>query len=97
MTLPNKRLIPPAEPPYLYEYTDKYGDTLNAAPTGDGGVLLEITPKDGTTASVEIPVKDIPVELTVLLSRLISYTGRTQAELNRLALKNPELRKWAQK
>lgn len=97
MPLPNKRIIPPARAPYVYNYTDNYGDTLSDAPTGDGGILIEVTPKDGKTSSVEIPVKDVPVELTVLFSRLISYTGRTPAELNRLALKNPELRKWAQK
>lgn len=87
----NKYAIPQADPENIYTFTDKFGDTLNVVPDGEGGILFEIE-HAGETLSVNMTSDVVPKQIMAMFRYAVDSTGMRPHELKEKAIKGGLLR-----
>ena len=87
----NKYAIPQADPENIYSFTDKFGDTLNVVPDGEGGILFEIE-HAGDTVSVNMTADVVPAQIMAMFRYAVDSTGMRPHELKEKAIKGGLLR-----
>lgn len=90
----NKYAIPQADPENIYSFTDKFGDTLNVIPDGEGGILFEIE-HAGETVSVNMGADVVPAQIMAMFRYAVDSTGMRPHELKKKAIKGGVLRSTA--
>lgn len=79
----NNPIFPPPGAP-VSQTTDRFGDTLEISPSGDGYVLFSIIPKDPTVRSLHV---ELPAPyMVVLFGAAIQATGRSARKLADMAV-----------
>lgn len=81
--------LPPGPP--TVTMTDRFGDSIQIAPDGNGHVLISILPEDPKTpgAHVSLPAVWIPA----LFVQTVRATGLTPEQLNKLAMKTGNIKR----